>query len=514
MTPPLLRNGARKDPNAAEPHDIQALVGAGFTPLLHCDYWLLRIADAQKAREWLGEVLAARLVKSIADLGAGRPDAPGPHADIAQIAFSFGGLARLGLHEEDDHPFPSAFRTGMASSERERALGDLSHEDWTWGDVDLPDHEDKARPDTHIDVMLAHYRDNAEVPASSLLHPDRLRASGFVVAERVSSCPSYTERSPEGDWQGFEPFGFRDGLSQPVLKGLRLSRAEKRAQDQAKEFFEDRWVKLGEFVLGYHNEYDEVSYTPDATGWPGGSGVSARFGRNGSYLVVRHIHQDVRAFRDFEAAHPPVNGEPSVTEKMMGRRKNGESLVRCPFAPKEIDAFRYREADLDGFQCPRGAHVRRANPRDTLGWDVESGITSSKLHRLLRRGRVFANSPAACHGDGAAPCGDAAHRESCGQGLFFMALNADIERQFEFVQQRWFDDQRFGDLANERDPLLGAGDNRCFSIPAMPVGKRVTGLAAWTRVSGGGYFFVPGLRALHFLSEGCVSRTAAVTGDG
>jgi putative iron-dependent peroxidase len=498
----------RRQPSAPEPEDIQAIVGTGFAPLLHCDYWLLRITDAVRARQWLGEVLDAGLVKSIADLGSGKET----HTEVVSLAFTHAGLARLGLREDVDHPFPSAFRTGMAIRERMRSAGKATQDNWTWADVEMPAHD--AAP---VDLLLAHYRETAGLPSSSPLVPERMQDSGLATVQRVSSCPSYTQRptGPHGEWQSFEPFGFRDGLAQPVLRGLRLSRAEKKAQQQAGPLFEDRWVEMGEFVLGYRNEFGELSYTPDAVGWEGGGAfICGRFGRNGSYLAVRHIHQHAQDFRDFEAAHPAENGEPSVSEKMIGRRKNGESLVRCPFAPKEIDAFRYRDADLDGFQCPRGAHVRRANPRDSLGWDTPSGIASSKLHRLLRRGRVFANSPASCAGEGATPCGDAAHRESCGQGLFFMALNADIERQFEFVQQRWFEDPHFGDLASESDPLLGLGKDRTFSIPAMPVGKRITGLADWTTVSGGGYFFVPGISALRFLAAGCVVATAAVEGDG
>jgi putative iron-dependent peroxidase len=200
---------------------------------------------------------------------------------------------------------------------------------------------------------------------------------------------------------------------------------------------------------------------------------------------------------------------------MIGRKRNGDSLVQCPVAPPELDAFRYTVADQNGFQCPRGAHVRRANPRDTLAADVDSGIKFSKLHRLLRRGRVYAGpinaeKPADAHEcAGGDKCGNDECRETCGQGLFFVALNADLERQFELVQQRWIGDTQFGDLADEDDPILGTASANAFSIPAVPVGSRLEGFENFTEVLAGGYFFLPSLKALEFIakplsrSDGC-----------
>jgi putative iron-dependent peroxidase len=292
--------------------------------------------------------------------------------------------------------------------------------------------------------------------------------------------------------------------------------------------FEDRTVASGEFLLGHVNEYGEIARCPDAR-WKiaGGKMAERPFGLNGSYLVVRQIEQAVEKFLDCERANPsapretvagaagappaqpsPVSVAPSVGEKMIGRKRDGSSLVQCPMAVPEIDAFRYRVNDADGFQCPAGAHVRRANPRDLLGWDVESGITASKLHRLIRRGRVWAKTD--CANPGGANCGDKEHRDPdsdrrCGQGLVFIALNADLERQYEFIQQNWMMNRRFGNLSNEQDPILGNASPRRFTIPAIPVGKALAGadgLDNFTKVIGGGYFFLPGLAALGFIAAG------------
>lgn len=83
----------------------------------------------------------------------------------------------------------------------------------------------------------------------------------------------------------------------------------------------------------------------------------------------------------------------------------------------------------------------------------------------------------------------------------FVALNTDFERQFEFVQKSWIAGSRFGDLADEQDPLLGTGPDRAFTVQGCPVGERIGPLPRFTTVRGGGYFFAPSLTALRWLAQ-------------
>jgi porphyrinogen peroxidase len=205
------------------------------------------------------------------------------------------------------------------------------------------------------------------------------------------------------------------------------------------------------------------------------------FGSNGSYLVARQIHQYVDAFRKtVETSEVDRLGS-----KMMGRRMSAWPMVGGPLPASGRDDFLYLAADAPGFECPRGAHVRRAHPRDALAYTVDEGIQSSRLHRLLRRGRVYAESPG---------------ETSTGDGMMFVALNADLDRQFEFIQRNWILGSRFGDLSDEQDPILGVRPDRMFTVPGCPVGRRVGPLPRFTRVRGGGYFLLPGLRALSFMA--------------
>jgi putative iron-dependent peroxidase len=471
---------------------------------------LLRVKDPQAARRWLRQVLDAGLVKSVADLGTD-PESRAPrqrHGCVLTLAFSHRGLMALGPKASTDFPFPSAFSAGMVRPEKSVLLGDRDPGAWKWADAPV---DGSSVPEVHL---LAACFSHPDAPPHELMQPGLLDA-GFDLVGSVAGCPASILPGPLGEPPVVhEPFGFRDGLSQPVIRGLREGRSELRArQIVGQDAYEDRVVEPGEFILGHRNGYGELAHCPQLQDWealaPRG-GETAPFGMNGSYLVARQIVQHVDRFRDFERRHPaPAGGGASPAEKIVGRRKEGEPLVQCPFKPRDGNDFRYREADFDGLQCPRGAHVRRSNPRDMLGHDVESGLAASKLHRLLRRGRVYTDHP--CRGSdvrqscsepagspGTAGAGD---RAGCGAGLFFLALNADLERQFELVQTRWINNRRFNDLSGEDDFTVATGQPRVLTVQGLPSGKRLeVSLEDFTTVVGGGYFFVPGLQALAFLA--------------
>ena len=84
----------------------------------------------------------------------------------------------------------------------------------------------------------------------------------------------------------------------------------------------------------------------------------------------------------------------------------------------------------------------------------------------------------------------------------FVALNADLAEQFEFVQRNFVNDPKFAGLRDERDPLLGSDDGgeRRFTLQGDGVRKRLS-LLRFVRLRGGGYFFLPSLSALAYLTE-------------
>lgn len=456
--------------------DIQGMLRSGYSWLQDSRFWLLTIRDGQEkaARAWLEEKSA--LVVSCARVAESRNPDKRIRSAIS-IAFSFSGLAKLGCVETEDHPFPSPFRSGMGSDVRALLLRDNPRA-WRWSDVD-------GAVCGPVHVLIAEWTERDAGPLIS----DADEKVFCIIRIENDPC-SFRIEKDETEEKLREAFGFRDGLAQPVIKGLRQDDGVglSAAKVEAGPLYDDRVVQPGEFILGYRNEYDELTYCPDVKGW-GQSGLAkhpgGRFALNGTYLAVRQIEQDVEAFETFRAA----NGH-DICEKLMGRQANGLPLgwtydPKQPVSDSKADAFRYRVEDANGFGCPKGSHIRRVNPRDTLGVDVKSSIKSTKLHRLLRRGRPYCENS----------------NGETRKGIFFIACNADIERQFEFVQQRWARNPSFVNLHAD-DPLVGSSDPQTFpkamSLPGLPSGAEVS-LANFTTTLGGGYFFLPGLAALNFI---------------
>ena len=300
-----------------------------------------------------------------------------------------------------------------------------------------------------------------------------------------------------------EPFGFKDGISQPGLEGSPVAVAPGQSV-----------IKVGEFLLGYTNEYGETPAMPTIapsfdrmTDLPANLKQTDRrdLGRNGSYMVVRKLVQEVENFWIFFEEEAKKENAPDIglakvklAAKCVGRWPSGAPLVLAPNEDNSAlgdksrnNLFDFMTDDQWGFSCPIGSHIRRANPRDSLLPDPVSSLTQIKRHRIIRRGRSFgmplpqssAQPPAS----------------SSEQGIMFVALNADFEQQFEFIQRNWINGTAFGGLFAERDPILGDGGH-VFTIPERPVRRCVHDIPRFVTTRGGGYFFLPGTNALRFIA--------------
>ena len=178
--------------------------------------------------------------------------------------------------------------------------------------------------------------------------------------------------------------------------------------------------------------------------------------------------------------------------------------------------------DPDGLACPFGAHIRRANPRNSdlpggpgqslIYWLLrmlglkqdgprEDVLSSSRFHRIIRRGRPFGTY---------IDREEALKYEKPGfeSGIYFIALNANISRQFEFIQNAWIVSSKFDGLDRESDPLVGNREatpfgqpTNEFSVPqASGLTRRLCGVPQFVTMRGGGYFFLPGIRALRYIA--------------
>ncbi|MDX8491907.1 cytochrome P450 [Mesorhizobium sp. VK22B] len=488
-----------------EAGEIQSIFFGPFGALGYAHMLAIRVPEdlpAMQRKAWLDFVIDKT---SFGDgVPAGR---------AMTVAFGPDGLRRLGLAGGvDDDPldtFPAAFRHGMGNPERSRILDDTgpdAADKWQWGSAKTP-----------VDAVVICY---AEEPATlkGEITTTKRKTTGAGM-KIVAELPLVVNRSPKRDGaksqhagnsgkperlRAYEHFGFADGVSQPIVRGT--SRANKGAAPM-------HLVAPGEFLFGYRDEHGFYPASPsveaaqDRTGIlsqvrrnrqiPGQPPPPRDFGRNGSFLVVRQFEQHVELFNDYckhaaaRAAHE--TGDDAITPrwvaaKMLGRWQDGSSLVRNPDGRpgRGVDNdFALGAEDPQGHRCPLGSHIRRSNPRDSLGEDRETQIRIGKRHRILRVGRTYEKK------------GRSGKVE---KGLLFMCLNADIERQYEFIQQTWVSSSSLQGLVGEKDPTIGARDGvGRFSIPSWEKVTVLKDMPQFVTTKGGGYFFMPSRSALRYL---------------
>lgn len=474
-----------------ERNDIQGIILSAYGHLPCAAYLLLRIDDLGLARGWI-----TRMADTVTNAVAKQEDFS------VNLALTCEGLQKLGLPESALESFPIAFRDGMNSAKRSHILGDTGDnlpDAWNWGNGD------------HIHLMLMVFgREETVLEVQLRAFKESTTAGGLSLVKALSAG-----RQPDTK----EHFGFADGIAQPVIDGN-----ERHGIKQMARTGHATVIKAGEFILGYINEYDIFPASPTVDAHTDRRGVLRAYempedlrlathregqslrdlGRNGSYLVFRQLEQDVPDFWHFLDEATQRNGQSDEAErirlgaKFVGRWPSGAALVKSPErdddALKDDNDFGYAETDRHGFACPIGSHIRRCNPRDSLGDDPADSIAAVKRHRLLRRGRSYGDrieNPLVADG-----------KE---RGLHFICLNTDLERQFEFVQQTWVNNTVFGGLDQETDPLIGNQDvkfsGQMMTVQADPLRVRVPNLRSFVTVKGGAYFFLPGISALHYLGS-------------
>jgi deferrochelatase/peroxidase EfeB len=485
---------------SADAADTQGLLRAGYGSLPEACILLLRVADPAAARAWL----AAAPVTSMADLDV-------PQTRALNLALTREGLAALGIAEPILAGFSAPFLSGIAGDGgRSRRLGDVG--------ANAPEHWDWGAGERKPDMVLLAYATAGDLEAWCA----ELTAPPFTTAFTV------LERLPTAMLDQREPFGFVDGISQPTLDW----HGTPDPSEAAHVGYSNR-VALGEMLLGYPNEYglyterplllpeqDPQHLLPPAADRP----ELRDLGRNGSYLVLRQLQQNVDGF--WRCVHDRAGGDTAagiaLAEHMVGRHLSGAPLLPARATVPGVAAderaqngFTY-DGDPDGLTCPFGAHLRRANPRNG---DMPAGtngalarllrnlglvrqelrddlIAATRFHRVLRRGRDY--------GAQVTPEQALAAEAPVQAGLHFICLNANIARQFEFVQGAWLAGRAFNGLTDQRDPITAPRDGSTdgFSLPqpdAVP--RRVEHLAQFVTTRGGAYCFLPSLAALRWLAR-------------
>jgi Dyp-type peroxidase family len=513
--------------------EIQGNSLAGFKND-HQMFLFALIDNVANAKDWL-----KKLVPRVATLAEVAPhnqnfkqlnrlqgEAPNMKAIWINVAFSAPGLAQL-RNNEEIKGFSTSFLNGLHTSSS--LLGDPTDP----AAEGNPKQWKVGGPQNIADLLViisADVSDDLDAVTGELKQSMYSSSGGTgpfkPIFEQV--CAVRT------DLPGHEHFGFKDGISQPAPRG-RLSSGSGAflspriidPSDSRSAFFGEPGQALvwpGQFVLGYqlqdsHNALNPLPATTPVPLWA----------KNGSYVVVRRLKQDVPAFWKsiLQLSEDPKFagfGIERLGALLVGRWKSGAPVMRTPTAddsalaaddyannnfgfknpasPAPIvpamnyqgDHFPPAVGDLLGEVCPHVAHVRKANPCDL---PTDTGGQNDTLTRLiLRRGIPFGlpvSNPFA-------PSEKDLKNE---RGLMFVSYQSSIKNQFEFLLNHWanIDDQP---QSGGMDPLLGqrfdnSGVNRrVIQVPdAGATLQQVEVDATWITPTGGGYFFSPSISALH-----------------
>ena len=454
-----------------ELEDIQGDILRAYGNAYDCTtYVFVKVSGVRAGRAWLKEL--APLVSDAAPwTGPAKP----PHH--LNVSLTHAGLVALGVPEEVLEGFSDEFKQGMA--QRAYRLGDVGPSDpkqWAAG---------LGTGEAHV-LVTVNALDPEPLAAAMQQVKAMIARHGHQI---VSSQDAHTLKDSR------EHFGFGDGFAQPAIRGA----TEERAKGGGVPLPGGKWRPLepGEFILGYPDEdtvLDAKRRLPAAPDGP--------LGRNSTYMVWRRLHQDVALFRRVTkaaAAHYEGGDERKLRAKIVGRWDDGAPLVTHPDEPPPDDAFDgtrphtnefgYHEEDPTGARCPIGSHVRRSNPRDSLGW--EGRLTFR--HRIIRRGMPYGE-----------PLPDGELKDDGAErGLVFVCFQADIARQFEAIQVQWLNDGNIFGLGHDADFIMGThreGGGSMVIQGECPF--YLSGQDDFVTTRGGEYLFVPSLSGLRAIAAG------------
>ena len=457
--------------------NIQGNILRGYASFPHARFLYLAICNASDARS---------LIQTLLDAGSvtpaqwhGKPDA------ALNLALTFEGLQALDLPEESLATFPAEFRAGMKA--RADELGDVGGSS--------PQCWDEPWKSSRVHILVMAYGRTADALEERCRTFKQLLPDGVRELGPDQPAASFNFK---GEKMRREHFGFVDGLSNPDVKDVAREAGERRDVGNPSDSGRFHKIPLGEFILGYPGEGGDLAPMP----------LPNLLAHNSTYLVFRKLEQNVPLFRGYikdqaklfartipHGLPAGVSAEEFLAAKMMGRWEDGSSLIDHPDRPGKSlgNAFAYA-GDPAGARCPLGAHVRRTNPRDALGF---GGKTMSR-HRLIRRGITYGKY---------LPPGE---EDQESRGIIFIAFNSGFD-QFEFVQQLWVN---FGDdfeQGNDVDPIAGSSEKSQMVIPGDEVAGRrpfiCFNIPRFVETKGGDYFFVPSLAALRLLASDRVNAS-------
>jgi Dyp-type peroxidase family len=480
----------------------------------------LKFTGDKAGRAWIaevaGEISSSSAViqfnnefRALKKQGVKKPEAL-ISAVWVNLAVSFAGLQALNVKAADLATFPDAFKNGMAKAK----IGDAGTSDpATW----IPPFNTPA--DVHAVLIVA--ADHATELAKKVAE-----ITGTAAFKAGAQVLLNQEGRTRSDAPGHEHFGFKDGVSQPGIRGVDSPDDPIGNPDQGHPGQDLLWP--GEFVIGYETQIPTAK--PDHDGPNPDPGPISASGptwtKDGAYVVFRRLRQDVAGFNKSLQALARLLGwsEDLTGAKLVGRYKSG-----CPIEQRKFQAGPYTPPSTDpgdanhgnpalgnsntlnnnfefgddpqGVNCPMSAHVRKAYPRDEeTPAGAANSESSTQTRRLLRRGIPYGGSFKP-HVPGSA---------NVDRGLLFLAYQNDIAKHFEFVQNAWVNNAKFPPNPSGQPPLKGdPGQDPILSqSPTGPMlidpGKAPVEVQHFVTTTGGEYFLSPSLDTLQALGGGTI----------
>jgi Dyp-type peroxidase family len=433
---------------------------------------------SQEIREWIRAEIATCVTSAAKQIEAARlyhykrVDA----GLFVNFFLSYKGYELLGFLPSQIPPDKGdRFARGMKDDTINKALKDPKPDDWEPG----------YQKDIHTLIFLA--ADDLDLINRTLsTFTDQLK--DLTVTHTVEYGVRWF--APDND-QDIEPFGYADGISQPLFLKEDIEEAQQGGIDQW-----DPSAPLDLVLVEEPNSVVADSY--------------------GSFFVFRKLEQDVAGFhqRVEELAAALGTNTKLAGAYVVGRFQDGTPVVvqdHDQWVPPEgtpegkldkFTNFNYAN-DMAGSRCPFQAHIRKHNPRGDTVRVFEGDYKFERNHRIVRRGVPYGEQPEP--GENLTPP----------VGLLFTCYQSDIGNQFELLQKTWSNALHFVLQRTGLDPISGQGEQLIggqgwpseygndskakdaqFDFPPVPADDQ---LRTYVTLKGGEYFFAP---SLGFLTNG------------
>ncbi|KAK7681872.1 hypothetical protein QCA50_015221 [Cerrena zonata] len=359
-----------------------------------------------------------------------------------------------------------------------------------------------------------------------------------IFGEGVSKFRNIDADRRPGENKGHEHFGYKDGVSQPSIRGLTEPRTGQLQCDP------------GVIIMGYKGDSVFDSTDPKVAKRPAWT-------KDGSLMVFRKLEQDVKGFEDYckqnsdrwKGFWPPGTVGKDLTPqegadlwgaRMIGRWKSGCPVALSPYRdstsiaddPDKVNNFDYTVENQTGpsdIRCPFVAHTRKTAPRNLDPYVDKKFLESALVVRGgMPYGKEYKDAPT-----------------DPNRGLAFVCYSSSITNGFfrqttEFAGNNYFPSTSLIPTRHGQDPILG-GPGDIFDVnlqgkssiqpsqddndivPGKEVTLRVTSKAGETlRVTGvakreevttfkedffvtsrgGEYFFVPSIPTIQQIANG------------